>query len=333
MESRPHQGDTPSSPTDGELTPEQEQLLAILMEEAVSSSDARLDDVGGDGSSLLVDLQPVGDKLPLFCVGVFHFRTLARYLGTTRPIVGLLGQELDADAEYLAQVERLAARNVEEIRRAQPKGPYHLLGYCFGGLVAYEMAYQLKDAGEPVAFLGLIDTVNPRAFAHAEAESKEGPTVRERFRVHWGRLQEEGLEHLGSWRRARTRYEWVRAKMAAKRILDRTYEALGASRPRWLEGTASFEVEAAAAAAYDPPCYDGPATVFTCSPAAREGTATGGWDRVVSGGLDVIDIDSQYHMDVLEEPRVQVLAATLRSRLERAARRPAGDEFELRYTR
>lgn len=314
--------------SDQGLSPEQEQLLALLLEEAeqVAAGADTAQSEGADDGSLLVPLQRAGRGPALFAVGVFHFRSLALHLGTARPFYGMLGQDVDPDADYLGQVETLAARYVEEARRVQPVGPYFLIGYCFGGLVAYEMACQLKSAGEPVAFLGLIDTVNPRAFA--PAERREAPTVRERLQEHWERLQEEGFEHLDNWRRTRTRYEWVRAKMAAKRVLDRTYGVLGAARPGWLEGTATFEAEAAAAAAYDPPSYDGRVTVFACSPAAREGASAGGWDRVVTGDMDVVGIDSQCHMDVLEEPRVQVLAAALCSRLERAVRRPAGDEFQ-----
>jgi thioesterase domain-containing protein len=62
------------------------------------------------------------------------------------------------DEPQLNTVEAMAERMVKIIRSIQPKGPYRIVGYCFGGLLAYEIAYKLFEAGQRVAFLGLIDT-------------------------------------------------------------------------------------------------------------------------------------------------------------------------------
>jgi thioesterase domain-containing protein len=58
-------------------------------------------------------------------------------------------------------LEVSAHRYVEELRRIQPEGPYQLIGYSFGGVIAYEMARQLLASGERVMFLGLLDTPSP----------------------------------------------------------------------------------------------------------------------------------------------------------------------------
>jgi nonribosomal peptide synthetase DhbF len=57
-------------------------------------------------------------------------------------------------------VAKIAAEHVESIRRVQPHGPYYLVGWSFGGYVAYDMAMQLRAAGEEVAFLGMLDTMS-----------------------------------------------------------------------------------------------------------------------------------------------------------------------------
>jgi thioesterase domain-containing protein len=58
----------------------------------------------------------------------------------------------------LESVEEMAVHYLEEIRKAPPRGPYHLGGECFGGMVVdYEMAQQLKTGGEEVAFRACID--------------------------------------------------------------------------------------------------------------------------------------------------------------------------------
>ena len=58
-------------------------------------------------------------------------------------------------------LELSARRYVDELRRIQREGPYQLIGYSFGGVVAYEMARQLLGSGERVSFLGLLDTPAP----------------------------------------------------------------------------------------------------------------------------------------------------------------------------
>ena len=52
----------------------------------------------------------------------------------------------------------MAAHYLKEIRRVQPEGPYHFLGYSFGGIVVLEMAHQLRAVGETVGLLGMLDT-------------------------------------------------------------------------------------------------------------------------------------------------------------------------------
>ena len=56
-------------------------------------------------------------------------------------------------------IETMAAETVEAIRAEQPHGPYQLLGYSFGGLLALESARLLTDAGETVTFVGLVDSL------------------------------------------------------------------------------------------------------------------------------------------------------------------------------
>jgi thioesterase domain-containing protein len=59
----------------------------------------------------------------------------------------------------------MAAEYVKAVKARQPRGPYRLCGYSFGGLVAFEMARQLKESGEEVSFLGLFDAIPSLGFA------------------------------------------------------------------------------------------------------------------------------------------------------------------------
>jgi thioesterase domain-containing protein len=108
----------------------------------------------------LVPLQPSGSRPPFFCVHAFIgdvCRGLAGRFAFGHPFYGLQPRGLDGREPLLTSVEEMAAHYIKQIRRVKPRGPYHLGGYCFGGVVAFEMARQLEQAGEDVATLAIID--------------------------------------------------------------------------------------------------------------------------------------------------------------------------------
>ncbi|WP_262188203.1 non-ribosomal peptide synthetase, partial [Serratia ficaria] len=72
--------------------------------------------------------------------------------------------------EKPATMHEMAASAVALIREVQPQGPYHLAGYSSGGVLAYAIAEQLQSAGEPIAFLGLIDTLRPVDAMHSPVQ-------------------------------------------------------------------------------------------------------------------------------------------------------------------
>jgi len=86
-----------------------------------------------------------------------------------RPVSVLQAKGLDPEAKPHLSVGAMAAHYLDEIRAFQPRGPYALCGFSFGGLVAYEMARRLVADGETVELLGLIDTdIYPRHISWAE---------------------------------------------------------------------------------------------------------------------------------------------------------------------
>src|SRR5262249_53897649 len=111
----------------------------------------------------LVALQPEGSRPPFFCVhglggDVLFLRHLAAHLGLDQPLYALRRQGLEGVSPPHTRVEDMAAHYSQERAAFQPEGPYLLGGYSFGGLVAYEMARQLRANGQEVALLALIDT-------------------------------------------------------------------------------------------------------------------------------------------------------------------------------
>ncbi len=94
------------------------------------------------------------------------------------PVYGLRANGLRPGEDCKPQsVEALASACCEEIRKAQPDGPYRLCGWSFGGVVAFEMARQLSENGQEVSFLGLVDSYAPddlRAFEQTDGLEEAG---------------------------------------------------------------------------------------------------------------------------------------------------------------
>jgi amino acid adenylation domain-containing protein len=141
--------------------------MAALFEAPTIS---RLAALLGDASSIrrlprTINLQPVGAREPLFWIHAGPpFRPLAMHLGTNRPFLGV-DFERGEDEDFVGfTFPELAERLVRTIRAVQPHGPYHLGGWCISGLLAYEAAAQLIDAGEVVKLVAVIDSANPTYF-------------------------------------------------------------------------------------------------------------------------------------------------------------------------
>ncbi len=120
----------------------------------------------GDGTAPLLRLRPHGSAQPLFFVhpgtglSWCYFRLL-EHIDTERPVYGLQARGLagQPDEWQLPQsIEEMADDYVSNIKEVQPEGPYHLLGWSFGGQVAHAMATLLQKAGEQVDLLVLLDS-------------------------------------------------------------------------------------------------------------------------------------------------------------------------------
>jgi amino acid adenylation domain-containing protein len=127
---------------------------------------------GGDEPVTLA-LQPQGQRTPLFCIaGVHVYQALANELGPDIPVYGVfLPAEQDlfgtggvTSGGRVPTIQEIAASYIDAIRVEQPEGPYQLFGFCFGGVVVYEMARQLEAAGETASLVAMLDTVLPGAF-------------------------------------------------------------------------------------------------------------------------------------------------------------------------
>jgi thioesterase domain-containing protein len=253
--------------------------------------------------SPLAPIQPKGSKKPLFLfegVGVYY--PLAPYLGDDQPIYGLI---TEIGAEFPG-VEDLVAHYLDIVLETQAEGPYFLGGLSFGGVVAFEMAVQLKALGHEVGLVALFDTPGPNAY-------RMKPPLR---RV---------LGHLRNIIRFGRPY--IEAKIGRRlRALisvtpDPEADGQGDLRPRL---RMLFE-RTAGAYRYKP--YPGRITLFTLAhrdamsdalidPALADIDPLLGWGAVAEGGVERHELDGE-HISILREPYVRALGEKLRSCIDR----------------
>jgi nonribosomal peptide synthetase DhbF len=118
---------------------------------------------GHDPLDVLLPLRARGTSSPLFC---FHpagglswrYSGLLPLLKADRPIYGLQARGISNSETLPSTLEEMAADYLQRMRELQPKGPYLLLGWSFGGLVAYEIATQLQSQGERGTLVALLDS-------------------------------------------------------------------------------------------------------------------------------------------------------------------------------
>jgi amino acid adenylation domain-containing protein len=267
--------------------------------------------LAADRFSFLVPIQRHGRRPRLFCVhgaggNVLNLSSIARHLGPDRPFVGLQAQGTDGVRRPLDSVDAMANEYVKEVRGLQPSGPYYLSGYCGGGIIAFEMARQLCDAGEQVALLTLIDCYRP------------GPVKSEPRLRRWKRGTLAGgwhyLRDLVAARIRRDYYSadsWLRVNYYRLKRQTMPYEL----RDVWLT-----RIFLGAAARYQPREYRGPLTLLRATQVEPALLAVGpemGWSGFAPAGIHTFDIPGNHHT-IMDEPNVAILAETLKRCLETA---------------
>ncbi|WP_250517958.1 non-ribosomal peptide synthetase [Caballeronia sp. INDeC2] len=88
---------------------------------------------------------------------IAEYRTLARYLDGIASVHGVQSPVYGEPDWWASDLDVLARDYAQRVRRVQPRGPYRLVGWSLGGLLAVEIAAQLEAAGETVDFIGLVD--------------------------------------------------------------------------------------------------------------------------------------------------------------------------------
>ncbi|MFJ4581858.1 amino acid adenylation domain-containing protein [Streptomyces echinatus] len=121
---------------------------------------------GEDSLQVLLPLRAEGSRPPLFCVhpatGLgWVYAGLLGQLEKDQPLYAIQARGLDGRGGYAASVDEMADDYLARIREVQPHGPYQLMGWSSGGAVAHAIAGLLRDQGERVHLLAMLDTTVP----------------------------------------------------------------------------------------------------------------------------------------------------------------------------
>jgi thioesterase domain-containing protein/NAD(P)-dependent dehydrogenase (short-subunit alcohol dehydrogenase family)/acyl carrier protein len=257
--------------------------------------------------SPLVPIQPRGTRPPLYVISglggnVIKFHSLAFHLGEGQPIYGLLPRGLDGKNTFHTRIQDVAADYVAAIRSRQPEGPYHLVGYSFGGIVAFEVAQQIAAQGGRVGLLGMFDTIEWHYGDRVDESLRPG----QRFHV----LQ----EHLCTIVFSAGRTTYLKKILSEKfsMLKQRVSRALGRPLPQRIDSIE--EINSYAATHYYPKAYPGKVTLFRSTKRTiQQGSDEYlGWKELAGGGIEVHHVPGT-HFNILQEPAVQVVAEKLQS--------------------
>jgi thioesterase domain-containing protein/acyl carrier protein len=259
--------------------------------------------------STLVAIQPDGPKLPLFCVHagastVLSYIDLASYLGSEQPFYGLESLGLDEEQKPYARIEDMATHYIAAIQSVQPHGPYRLAGWCFGGLVAFEMAQQLQARGEQVSFLGLLDASTGLNVAYEEYQELDDIAFLVKILAEQISLSLEYIRQL----EPDEQLLYVIEQARQLNLIPPDLELAQARRLVQILKSHTY-----AGKAYIPQPYPGRATLFRASEVAVADSEdlTLGWGELATQGVDVHWVPGN-HQTMVRKPHVQVLAEHLR---------------------
>jgi len=239
---------------------------------------------------------------------VLWYRELVENLDSGLPVFGLRAPGVDGVTPPLASVEELAAHYVKEMRGVQPRGPYRLGGFCFSGLVAYEMARLLREEGEDLGLLALID-------AYPYQPPKSQPRF-ERERIKLKAFKDADIRGKRAWVSSRLAGLVNRGHSAAYfKIGPRVYELLASRNLQHLIPRRPLNLVLVASnlarRRYVPRPLDVRVAFFRAQTAFDSRPTP--WEAVAGRGVELRQIvaPNLNHEHMLHAPHVRLLAAEL----------------------
>lgn len=255
----------------------------------------------------LITLRGSGTKPPIYFVhstpgDLFGYMTLIHALGPDQPCYGFQSLGLTHKEQAHSSIEEMAAHYVSRLREFQPQGPYLLAGWCYGGIVSFEMARILREQGETPPVVALIEAAAPRP-----ALNEPGYYL-DRLK----RLADAGIDGLREVALARLKFRMRLGKPKAADWLGfEVTEGVLKNRAH------VFEVNMKAIYKYKPTRYAGPIQVFRCAERMKRSIPDPnlGWTALASSVESHVSTGT--HETMLAGDNADALANHLRDLIDR----------------
>ncbi|MFD6157828.1 amino acid adenylation domain-containing protein [Nocardia sp. NPDC060256] len=256
------------------------------------------------GLDVVLPIRTQGTEPALFCIhpssGIsWSYLGFAQALRPGRPIYALQAPDLSGNEPTLRSIEEFAARYVREIRAIQPSGPYHLLGWSFGGLIAHAMAALLQETGDRVGLLALLDSDTADVDGDAVEQLTAGAFVNSFGAIF-------GIHDVPAEATASEAADLIRDRLGGVTVVDADM----------IERLAeSYNAAARARAGYQRPVFDGDVLYFSATVDSSDVVGPDGWRPYATG--DVINYDIDVTHNELTAPHVlPVIARVLDEHLK-----------------
>jgi thioesterase domain-containing protein len=243
---------------------------------------------------------------------------LIRQLDPHRTYYGLQAQGLDGKQPPLTRVEDMAQCYSTLVHNLQPEGPYWLAGWSMGGVIAFEMAQQLKAQHQPVGLLALIDAYLPDNQAMPQTDEiwflanlvlSSGLPLNVNLSLEVVGLLQARFAPLLPHERLSAMWSYLKQAKVALPDMD-------LSQVHHLFDI--FQSNTQALQCYTPRDYSSPIVLFQAGEhllAMQREAVDSGWRTLVQGELAVHTLPGN-HYSLLRKPAVEILAEQLRSYLQ-----------------
>ncbi|MET9734807.1 amino acid adenylation domain-containing protein [Streptomyces sp. NPDC006458] len=260
-------------------------------------------DAGDSALDVVLPLRATGTRTPLF---VFHpaggiswcYSGLLARLGPDQPVHGLQARGLRADEPLPATMDEMAADYVARLREVQPHGPYRLLGWSVGGVIAHTVAVHLREAGQDVELLALMD-----AYPSDQWRDLAGPTEADALGALLRMAGYEGGTDL------------TRESVLA--VLRREGSALAALPEHVVDAVVGIVTNnARLMRTQQHLVFDGDVLFFTAAaPRAEHWLTPSAWKPYIGGAIDEHELDC-VHPEMTRPGPIDEIAAVLATRLQ-----------------
>jgi thioesterase domain-containing protein/acyl carrier protein len=278
--------------------------------------------------SCVIPIQTANDRTPLLCFhpiggGILCYRELARQLGPTHSVYGIKAVGLHGEQEPLASIAQMAEHHLGRILEIQDEGPFFLIGWSAGGLIAFEVAHKLKQLGHEIGSIAFIDTSPP--FSNGKWR-RDDQLERGEWIGFMSILEMPIDQRLQS---RRHKFWKLSEEQKATHVLN--FAKANNCVPRGLSDVdfgrmiAVFQSNLRALHEYDAPTVDAKLILFQPEPIGEKHLKAAAqrlnfWRSCARGGCETINVPGD-HMTIMQSPSIDIIAKRLRLQISEVSKR------------